>query len=256
MSPIEENEQNSPNEVFEDPSDNDFNELDSLYKNVLSKSNEGDLVWQQTREMVKDIDNRIHYWEDRRSQFLTYALGVLSLSFAGALTLIPKFISDLVNSVKNQTFLLSVNSVIFIPIFLFFITLIIGSILLILLWNRQNNPDYPFTKGTKIWRWQYQGAEKTKSTIKIKYNQKEFIEEVNKFSDNEEYYKKRLLNSSKAELFNQDLSQLFLLLINEKYKIKFVSSLRNMMFRIILISLSILIFSLIILAVIKFIIYY
>ncbi|MFC1539735.1 hypothetical protein ACFL6H_09950, partial [Candidatus Latescibacterota bacterium] len=44
-------------------------------------------------------------------------------------------------------------------------------------------------------------------------------------------YKLRNLRSTPDELFDQDMSQLYLLITNEKFKIKFVSKLRDMFFK-------------------------
>ena len=70
-------------------------------------------------------------------------------------------------------------------------------------------------------------------SIQIRYiyyiSNDKFKDLVLKYAENLESYKLKTLKSDPKDLFDQDLSQLFLLITNEKFKIKFVSRLRNIL---------------------------
>jgi hypothetical protein len=107
-----------------------------------------------------------------------------------------------------------------------------GGIHLIRIWNRQNNPDYPFTKGHKIWRWQYRYAEDIQHPFRYRYKTlKEYEADIEVFLKNLQSYAGKTLDLKPMGILEQDISQLFLLIENEKYKIKFVSELRDTLAR-------------------------
>jgi hypothetical protein len=175
--------------------------------------------WEDIKQMIEHVDERIHYWENRRTQFLHLATGILAASLAAIIAIMPTLYD--VN-------LCALQSVPFYAIFAASLVLTAGCIVLLTIWNRQNNPSYPFTKGYRIWRWHYRHAEKTPLNTDIfKYDRKTYEEQARTFAENLSNYKVRTLDSKPQELLDQDLSQLFLLLTNEKFKIKFVSDLRN-----------------------------
>lgn len=192
--------------------------------NDLKDVNLFNKISEQTRSMIPQIDERIHYWESRRTFFLQIALGITAASLAGIIA-----ISNLLNAVlvsKLFGFL-----ALYLPLFTLCVILIIGGIRILAIWNEQNNPTYPFTKATRIWRWQYRHSETNPvETDCSKFSSEKVEEEAYKFANNLADYKIRLLRSDEKELLDQDISQLYLLLINEKYKIKFVSKLRDTLF--------------------------
>ena len=174
--------------------------------------------------MISCIETRIHYWESRRTQFLQLALGIIAASLAGIVAITPEISGS---SLKGS---LTFADIVFFPLFIMMITLIFTSIGIVSLWNKQNNPSYPFTKALKIWRWQYRYAEGVGREVNTDIQDQSeiiFAEEINKFQQNMLDYKNKTINSDMAVLYNQNLSQLYLLITNEKYKIKFVSKLRD-----------------------------
>lgn len=181
-------------------------------------------IGKETREMIPQIDGRIHYWEDRRTMFLQVSLGITVAALAGIIAITPH-----ISIVFTEFF--SITTFIFIPLIILCLILIGGGIKILSLWNEQNNPTYPFTKATKTWRWQYRHAETNPTNTDFKnFTNKIVEEEAYKFAGNLADYKIRLLSSSTQELLDQDISQLYLLLINEKFKINFVTKLRDTLF--------------------------
>lgn len=174
---------------------------------------------------INNIDNRIHYWDSRRTQFLQLALGMLAASLAGIITLLPPILEVIYN--QNT---IPIKMVFFIPLGLAITTLAITSIGIVVLWNKQNNPSYPFTKGLRIWRWQYRYAEQKDMEIDTEIQDddvEKYMEEIRKFQQNLLSYKEKTISSDLAELYNQNLSRIYLLITNEKFKIKFLSKLRD-----------------------------
>jgi hypothetical protein len=183
-------------------------------------------ITSETREMIPQIDERIHYWEDRRTLFLQISLGITAAALAGIVVIASES-----NIVFGDFFTFS--TFIYIPVLILCIALVIGGIRILALWNEQNNPSYPFTKATKTWRWQYRHAETNPINTDVgNFTTKVLEEEAYKFANNLADYKIKLLKSNAHELLDQDISQLYLLLIDEKYKIKFVTKLRDSLFAI------------------------
>lgn len=212
--------------------------IDAVLTSVTNKSKDDkskDEFWQRwshIREMLQHVNDRVNYWETRRTQFLQIGIGLLAASIAGILAIAGDLSSptDLFIVIGRN----HIDTVACLKGALYCFTLIvclcfaIGSVKLLKIWNTQNNPDYPFTKGYRTWVWHYRHAEENSlSTDVHNFSEDTFRVEVEKFSKNLLFYKERMLNSSLAELLDQDLSQLYVLLINEKFKIDMVSRLRD-----------------------------
>ena len=105
------------------------------------------------REMILAIDKRVNYWESRRTQFLQLSVAIFGASVVGIVAILPGVIS------RNTLF--KFPNYLDVPILISLIVLFFGSIYLVIEWNKQNNPNYPFTKGYRVWRWHYRHAEKT-----------------------------------------------------------------------------------------------
>jgi hypothetical protein len=101
-----------------------------------------------------------------------------------------------------------------------------------------NNPNYPFVKMPRIWRWHYRHAEKNSIDTNIsKYDSEKYKTQIDIFIDNLENYGIKTLKADYKELLDQDISQLFLLITNEKFKIKFVTHLRDCFYKILSVSI-------------------
>jgi hypothetical protein len=194
--------------------------LDRLFKRSEDKESESWVRrWEDAKQMIEHVDGRIHYWENRRTQFLQLATGILAASLAAIIAVLPTLYDPKLCALQRVPYY---------AIFAASLTLACGCVVLLTRWNRQNNPSYPFTKGYRVWRWHYRHAEKTPlDTDVFGYDQDTYREQACIFAENLSDYKARTLDSEPRELLDQDLSQLFLLLTNEKFKIKFVSQLRN-----------------------------
>ena len=176
--------------------------------------------WADIREMIINVDARVNYWENRRTQFLQLTVALLATALAGSVAILANL--DLTTWLKTE------QSLRYLPILAPCVALFLGSLRLLLLWNRQNNPNYPFTKAYRVWRWHYRHAERTPSDCDFrKYTPDKFREEVRRFADNLAEYKIKTLEGDPADLIDQDLSQLYLLITNEKFKIECVSVLRD-----------------------------
>ena len=174
--------------------------------------------WDQTHLLIQNVDRRIHYFEDRRTQFLKLGSALTAASIAA--------IFAFTNSI-DRTLELNITQGVYWSFLWGSLVLCIGSLYLIFKWNKQNNPPYGFTDKNGIWRWQYRFAEKTPQTTILKKDGEGYKNAFTQtFQANLSHYVKRTIEATNEELFEQDISQLYLLLINEKSKINMVNSLK------------------------------
>jgi len=181
------------------------------------------------RELLQTLQGRNEYWEQRRGLFLQIALGMLAFSIA---------IGTAIAAVFDKLMLHPFSFIIMGGVIAVSLTILVGGIWIVRIWNRQNNPDYPFTKGYRHWRWQYRYAEEIIPEFRYRYESKEeFEKDIATYLKNLRSYADKTLNLKPLEILEQDISQLFLLIENEKYKIKFVSELRDEVTRWLFITL-------------------
>ncbi|MBA7550027.1 hypothetical protein ES705_42532 [subsurface metagenome] len=210
-----------------------FKSLLDKYRNLYKSKKLTDAdAWQLSKdlkEIIHMLQERHEYWDHRRELFLQIALGMIAFSIAilgGIAAVFDKLVAH------SPTF------VIMGIILVVSLTTIVGGAQLVRVWNRQNNPDYPFTKGYKHWRWQYRYAEEIQRPFKYQYETKEEFEaDIEAYIKNLASYAEKTLALKPMEILEQDISQLFLLIENEKYKIKFVSELRNTLTRLLSVAL-------------------
>lgn len=206
-------------------------ELDNFCKNGKPNREEKyKMLRKDIREMILNIDNRIHYWENRRTQYLQLATAILAASIIGIITTFQK-----ISLFQN---LFDLQSIAYMIILIPCLILFLGSVYLLNVWNKQNNPNYPFVKMPRIWRWHYRHAEKNSIDTNIsKYDKEKYKTQIDIFIDNLENYGIKTLKADYKELLDQDISQLFLLITNEKFKIKFVTHLRDCFYKILSVSI-------------------
>lgn len=206
-------------------------ELDNFCKNEKPNREEKyKMLRKDIREMILNIDNRIHYWESRRTQYLQLATAILAASIIGIITTFQK--------ISLSQNLYDLQSIAYMVILIPCLILFLGSIYLLNVWNKQNNPNYPFVKMPRIWRWHYRHAEKNSIDTNIsKYDKEKYKTQIDIFIDNLENYGIKTLKADYKELLDQDISQLFLLITNEKFKIKFVTHLRDCFYKILSVSI-------------------
>jgi len=174
---------------------------------------------QDIRDLLGTLQARNEYWEQRRGFFLQIALGMTAFGIA---------LGTAIAAVFDRLMMHSFTFIVMGTVIAISLTVLIAGIAIIRIWNRQNNPDYPFTKGYRHWRWQYRYAEEIIPEFRYRYESKEEYEkDIETYIKNLHSYAEKTLNVTPMEVLEQDISQLFLLIENEKYKIKFVSELRD-----------------------------
>jgi len=190
-----------------------------LYQSKKMTDEDALKLSQDIRDLLETLQDRNEYWEQRRGLFLQIALGMMAFGVA---------IMTAVAAVFDKLIVHPFTFVIMGVVLAISVTVVISGIQIIRIWNRQNNPDYPFTKGYKHWRWQYRYAEEVIPEFKYRYKStEEFEKDIEAYIKNLHSYAERTLNLTPMGILEQDISQLFLLIENEKYKIKFVSELRD-----------------------------
>lgn len=200
-----------------------------LYESKVLTDDKAQALSNDVRELLRTLQGRNEYWEQRRGLFLQIALGMLAFSIA---------IGTAIAAVFDKLMSHPLTFIIMGGVIAVSLAILVGGIQIIRIWNRQNNPDYPFTKVYKHWRWQYRYAEEIIPEFKYRYESKEeFEKDIETYIRNLHSYGDKTLNLKPLEILEQDISQLFLLIENEKYKIKFVSELRDEVARWLFITL-------------------
>jgi hypothetical protein len=188
------------------------NELLSLreqyYKLVESCSlNSKDILGlaARCREIIFHIHQRIEYCEKRRGQMVVISLSLLAAAVAlFASTFLEAMDSGLLVSLIRLAALL----------------LFLTAVITLALYALQTNFKYPFIEITKTWRWFYHySVSKEYKPPFVPFERKKQREEMQKIHLKDMLtYAERTLESSPKEELDQDLEQLFLVIVNEKYK--------------------------------------
>jgi len=157
------------------------------------------------RELIFHIHQRIEYCEKRRGQMVVISLSLLAAAVAlFATTFLKAMDSGLLVSLVRLTALL----------------LFLTAAITLALYSLQTNFKYPFIEITKTWRWFYHySVSKEYKPPFVPFEglkQREKMQKIH-LKDMLTYAEKTLGSSPKEEL-EQDLEQLFLVIVNEKYK--------------------------------------
>src|ERR1035438_5876432 len=131
--------------------------------------------WKSIREALFHLDSRIHYWEGRRTQFLQLTITLLGASLVS----ITAILTQLLKTVPPCR----LQMITFFPPLMFSGILFISCLIMLLIWNGQNNPNYPFTKVKQRSRWQYRHAEiEPLQTGNIRFDEELFEKEIDRKS--------------------------------------------------------------------------
>ncbi len=210
-------------------------ELETLRKRYHKLVNSPDLseeraldVAKKCRELIFHVHNRIEYAENRRTQIVNVALGLI----AGAVALFLASLLHGINSIE-WVFLIRVAAL------SFFVT----SVIILALYARQTNYAYPFVQVSKTWRWFYHYiVSKDYKPPFLAYESEGRRNEQRKLHLQDLFsYAKKTIDMSPKEELEQDLEQLFLVIVNEKYKNSQLSHLRSVLFRGLIVTMSILV---------------
>jgi hypothetical protein len=207
---------NNEENVLKDLEGSITKELEGLTKldNQTKKEKNDDI-----KTMIKyyiDMTNNI---EDRRNRIYNFTLQLLSICLAG--------LGLIISQRKN------IYPAIFLPVTLFFLVQILGSLLIVILYLMQSGFRYNFLEeklekyGNK-WKWFYYG---NKEVRKLSANA---IFKSKKFHDTVKPYLsglKNFVNNYKMENIDVEISeniqQLYLLLVHNYYKNRFYLQLNN-----------------------------
>lgn len=157
------------------------------------------------RELIFHIHQRIEYCEKRRGQMVVISLSLLAAAVA-------LFASTFLDSMDSRLLV----SLIRLAALLLFLTAVIT----LALYALQTNFKYPFIEITKTWRWFYHySVSKEYKPPFVPFERLKQREEMQKIHLQDMLtYAERTLESSPKEQLEQDLEQLFLVIVNEKYK--------------------------------------
>lgn len=190
-----------------------------MYKDTKMSDEDASELGRDVRDLSRILQARTDYWEQRRGMYLQIALGMIAFSIA---------MGTAIAAVYSGLMMHPVTFIVMVAVIAMSSTALVAGIKVLAIWNRQNNPDYPFTKGYMHWRWQYRYAEETSPEFRYRYESREEYEaDIETYIKNMHAYAKKTLDLTPMEILEQDISQAFLLIENEKYKIKFVSELRD-----------------------------
>lgn len=157
------------------------------------------------RELIFHIHQRIEYCEKRRGQMVVISLSLLAAAVAlFAATFLEVMDSGLLVSLVRLTALL----------------LFLTAAITLALYGLQTNFEYPFIEITKTWRWFYHySVSKEYKPPFFPFEGPKEREKMQKIHLKDMLaYAERTLKSNPKEELEQDLEQLFLVIVNEKYK--------------------------------------
>jgi len=157
------------------------------------------------RELIFHIHQRIEYCEKRRGQMVLISLSLLAAAVA-------LFAATFLGAADSGLLVLLVR----LTALLLFLTAAIT----LALYALQTNFKYPFIEITKTWRWFYHySVSKEYKPPFFPFEGPKEQEKMQKMHlEDMLTYAKRTLESSPKEELEQDLEQLFLVIVNEKYK--------------------------------------
>jgi len=166
------------------------------------------------RDLIFHIHERIEYAENRRNQVAAVALAFL----AGAIAL---FLASIIKDIKVEEWVLFLR--------LAALALFGTSIVTLILYARQINFAYPFIEVTRTWRWFYHYAiSKDYKPPFHTYDSKSQRRKLQRLHlENMLSYAEKTVKMTPKEELKQDLEQLFLVIVNEKYKNAQLSHLRT-----------------------------
>lgn len=207
-----------------------YGDLFSCDENRVSREQAEDLR-DDTREVMSEIYGHVYYWEDRRSQFFAIAVALLAVSLTGiGLGLERLQLARSIVTSGTQGFYVGVT--------VGALVMFVGSIRVLLIWNRQNSPFYPFLKVATGWRHQYRNGEMCtrpgRDVVRLATaggSKNEALEDMERYLKSQAAYAKRTLGLSPQEALAEDMRQLFMLIVLEKYRALFVEQLSNALSR-------------------------
>lgn len=168
-------------------------------------------------QLIDTVEPRIHYAEQRR----TTLIALVGAIVAGSLALVS----------------FAFANVQYLPLRLALLTVALWGIgLTIVVWQvyaRQTNWDYPFKTATKVWKWFYRDALPRQDEFAVHWSAKQ--SEESKKAGREAFerqwptFQQQQTNglTDPRESAYQDLQQLYILHVNEAYKNRFLTRLRE-----------------------------
>lgn len=171
----------------------------------------------QVLEVLQFVAERVNYTETRRFGYLQIGLAFIAVAGAGGVALlsIPDKISFLMLILQASTF-----------------NIFITGGFLIVLYDRQTNPRYPFVDSdvTKTWKWFYHYMDIKNLKSKIRYGKQEKDEYNKNYLDSLNRYTKNIISENAQNELKQNIEQLHLFLVLEKFKNDYTRKLQEYLF--------------------------
>lgn len=174
---------------------------------------------EEFQHLISTIADRIHYAEARRSGFSVIASALI----AAAVAIFP-FIATQVDDQRLQ-----------VSGYVFCAGVFVLGVVLLLIFSRQTNYSYPFTAATTTWKWFYRDAIPGQADFNVRW-----VDYVGQTSHRKQqgknaytnkwaafFEKEKELLTSPAVSLLQDIQQIYVLHVNEKYKNDFLRHLRT-----------------------------
>lgn len=196
---------------------NEINARYKIYEALFNKDEikEADIKDKinEINSLIEHVNNRIYYTETRLGRAVTFSITLIAVGIA--------FFASIIELNGLSFYLGIVSSGM----------LIITGITCVLINAFQTNPRYPFRKLTNDWKWFYPGIVESnyKPNLLMKESdEKYFNKRLMHIKGLNKYAEKVMLETS-IERVKIDIQQLYLLHVNEKYKNKFLNTLRSVL---------------------------
>jgi hypothetical protein len=191
----------------------EYQKYEDIFANLNHDDPEIEEKIKEVNSIIQLVNNRIFYTEDRLSKIVAFSLALMAIGMA--------FFAAIIN-LTGLTFIVGLITALF-----FILT---GGIAA-LVNTFYVNPRYPFRAMKNDWKWFYSGIIDKKYRPKLIFQDSpsELFSKKLLHMRGLNDYAEKILVEDKVERLKVDLQQLYLLHVNEKYKNRYLSNLRNIL---------------------------
>jgi hypothetical protein len=197
-----------------------YKEYESLFSEIDGgTTNTADKI-EEVESLIDHVNQRIQYTETRITRSVTFSVTLIGIGMA--------FFAVL-SRYDGLLFYLGLFAT---------ASLVITGGLAAIIHSLQVNPKYPFRALSNDWKWFYPNIvdNNYRPTWYVKESEEKYLEKRLLHIKGLKKYADKIMQEDKAERLKVDIQQLYLLHVNEKYKNAFLSTLRKIIFRGLLIT--------------------
>jgi len=201
---------NKENEI-----DAEYQKYIDLFMKVDDNDPNLDAKIEEVNSIIHLVNSRIYYTEDRLSKIAAFSVALMGIGMA--------FFAGIIH-LNGLTFIVGLIAA---------LSFVLTGGIVSLINSSYMNPKYPFRAMKDDWKWFYAGIINKDYRPKPVFqdSRTEFLKKRLHHMQGLNDYANKILAENKSERLKVDLQQLYLLHVNEKYKNRYLSNLRNILIR-------------------------